>query len=299
MMAILIQRKRIPEIVGYAVPVNGIILWHGLASMLPEGFSIDSFAYNVFVRGANVGGSSNTPIGSASHSHSNPTPTNTVADHRHAIDGGDTSDSYSTENIASIGGAEVAGQHDHAIAYSSGEKCSWAGSHNHVVYSTNTTQAYPPYRREYWIKNISEEEIPLPIGGILMFDGLLANRPAGCELCDGSVGTIDLREKFIYGASNDSEVGNEGGSSTHSHSNPATQGGGSHTHNLTPVIGQSNSYDVATGVTGVSVAEGSHSHTASFASDLDASHTHTIPATSIESSLPLYLKLYFVMRPVV
>ena len=44
---------------------------------------------------------------------------------------------------------------------------------------------------------------PIPVGGIIMWSGTIANIPSGWELCNGSNGTPDLRNKFIVGAHSD------------------------------------------------------------------------------------------------
>ena len=44
---------------------------------------------------------------------------------------------------------------------------------------------------------------PIPVGGIIMWSGTIANIPAGWNLCNGSNGTPDLRNKFIVGAHSD------------------------------------------------------------------------------------------------
>lgn len=43
----------------------------------------------------------------------------------------------------------------------------------------------------------------VPVGGIIMYDGEIADIPAGFQLCDGTNGTPDLRDKFIIGARQD------------------------------------------------------------------------------------------------
>jgi hypothetical protein len=48
-----------------------------------------------------------------------------------------------------------------------------------------------------------------------MWSGLLANVPTGWALCDGSAGTPDLRDKFIYGWSAGVDPGGVGGSSSY------------------------------------------------------------------------------------
>ena len=40
-----------------------------------------------------------------------------------------------------------------------------------------------------------------PTGGIVMWSGSTSNIPSGWALCDGSSGTPDLRNRFIYGGS--------------------------------------------------------------------------------------------------
>jgi microcystin-dependent protein len=49
---------------------------------------------------------------------------------------------------------------------------------------------------------------------IRMFAGTLSNLPTGWFICNGSNGTVDLRNKFVYGATGQSEIGNTGGASS-------------------------------------------------------------------------------------
>ncbi len=89
----------------------------------------------------------------------------------------------------------------------------------------------------------------VPIGGIIMYNGLLADIPVAWSLCDGIDSTPDLSGKFIMGTKLQGEIGNEGGSAdavlvAHTHPMPHThpidhthapfdsQLGGSHTHDL-------------------------------------------------------------------
>lgn len=74
----------------------------------------------------------------------------------------------------------------------------------------------------------------IPVGGIIMWSGTVANIPSGWRLCDGGGGTPDLRGRFVAGAGGSYSVGNTGGADTvtlttsqmpsHNHSGP------SHTH---------------------------------------------------------------------
>jgi hypothetical protein len=62
----------------------------------------------------------------------------------------------------------------------------------------------------------------IPLGGIIMWSGAVANIPSGWSLCDGGNGTPDLRSRFVVGASGPSgpggrtrfDPGSTGGSET-------------------------------------------------------------------------------------
>ncbi len=58
----------------------------------------------------------------------------------------------------------------------------------------------------------------VPSGVIVMWSGTLASVPSGWALCNGSSGTPDLREKFIYGWTNEVNPGGTGGSSSDTYS---------------------------------------------------------------------------------
>jgi len=55
-----------------------------------------------------------------------------------------------------------------------------------------------------------------------MWSGTLASIPAGWTLCDGTLGTPDLRDRFVYGASAGVDPGATGGATTHTHAGHAS-----------------------------------------------------------------------------
>jgi len=55
----------------------------------------------------------------------------------------------------------------------------------------------------------------LPSGVICEWHGLIANIPTGWLLCDGTLGTPDLRAKFVRGSPAETEAGGTGGEDTH------------------------------------------------------------------------------------
>ena len=69
----------------------------------------------------------------------------------------------------------------------------------------------------------------VPSGAILMWSGTLVSIPGGWHLCDGTSGTPDLRDKFIYGTAVGEDPGATGGSATHTHTG-STGTAGAHNH---------------------------------------------------------------------
>ncbi|MDP3327219.1 hypothetical protein [Parvibaculum sp.] len=74
-----------------------------------------------------------------------------------------------------------------------------------------------------------------PVGGIIMYSGLIADIPLPWRLCDGTNGTPDLRDKFIVGARSDHDgtaKTNITGALTKSGGSVSgvTAGGGEHNH---------------------------------------------------------------------
>lgn len=133
-----------------------------------------------------------------------------------------------------------------------------------------------------------------PVGGIVPFSKPAANIPTGWYICDGTNGTPDLRGMFIYGATDDTDLLSTGGAVTHVHTNPSTNNAGSHTHTAGGQTGGPSATASATSGA-ANVASSGHHHHISFSTESAGSHSHTIGDTTAGSSLPPYVKLYFIM----
>lgn len=70
----------------------------------------------------------------------------------------------------------------------------------------------------------------LPIGAIIMWDGLESDIPQGWYKCDGMNGTPNLVDRFILGALTDSEIGKTGGNKQVTLTSSTMP---RHTHNIT------------------------------------------------------------------
>jgi hypothetical protein len=55
----------------------------------------------------------------------------------------------------------------------------------------------------------------IPSGVIVLWSGSVANSPDGWHLCNGTIGTSDLRDMLAAGAGTSYSAGNTGGSDTH------------------------------------------------------------------------------------
>ena len=150
---------------------------------------------------------------------------------------------------------------------------------------------------------------PIPIGGIIMWSGLISNIPIGWSLCNGTNGTPNLQDRFIVGAGSSYTVGATGGSSDaivveHSHTgttstavlrgtvtklsetfnDSATTSG---VFSKTTGFAESNTpADVDTSNTGQLNFNADHSHTLT---------TNTVGSSGINANLPPYYALAYIM----
>jgi hypothetical protein len=130
----------------------------------------------------------------------------------------------------------------------------------------------------------------IPVGGIILWSGATTAVPPGWALCDGTLGTPDLRDRFIIGAGSTYAVASTGGSNAvHSHSVALTSTSDGALSSSTDVTGLSASY-FADGLTGAmrSVDPGHYHNTNITVSGSGTSGT--------AASLPAYLALAYIMK---
>ena len=124
----------------------------------------------------------------------------------------------------------------------------------------------------------------IPIGGIIMWSGTIANIPSGWALCNGANNTPNLRDRFIVGAGNNYTPGNTGGADTvtltlsqlpaHTHT-ASTNEQGSHTHTASTNEQGSHTH------TGTATNGGAHTHTGTAANGGTHTHAYTRPDGTI------------------
>ena len=148
----------------------------------------------------------------------------------------------------------------------------------------------------------------LPIGVILLWSGSTASIPAGFQICDGTNGTPDLRDRFLVGAGSAYAVGATGGGTTHTHTGhanhvvtqPADHGthtsAGGHTHDAHTTAADTTVTGAGTRLTGpvTHSSDGAHTH------DAHPAHTGTaVDAHSAHDSpdhRPLFYALAYIQK---
>lgn len=145
----------------------------------------------------------------------------------------------------------------------------------------------------------------MPIGGIIMWSGSLANIPTGWALCNGANGTPNLEDRFIVGAGGSYNIGATGGSKdvtlneaqipAHKHSG-TTSSGGNHRHGYSI---REDEYGSGNGAS-LSNTSGTNEGLRSFFTDYAGTHTHSFTTGEqgggqAHENRPPYYALAFIM----
>lgn len=168
---------------------------------------------------------------------------------------------------------------------------------------------------------------------VILWYGTPEELPANWQVCDGTNGTPDMRDRFIAGAGSTYALGETGGSATvdashvhgvgtldaeavgtHDHSfSTSSSDTGAHTHSIEldtdtefGSIGVSSGGSTAANnqhthhISGYTASDGSHIHTVSGTTGSDGAHDHTLSGDTAESLtttlsiMPPYLAAYYV-----
>lgn len=283
---IIVQKRRR----GVIIPLDGEIMFFGNASLIPSGWTIDTNMNSRFVQGGTS--SSNTVLGTSTHNHTVPT-TGTASDHSHGRTGSVSATTMGEGRRATdpIHQNYNTRTHTHALT---GNAVSGA-TPAHTTSNTNSADTHPAWRALYWIR--AQSNRPVPVGGVIMWDGLIANIPNNYALCNGSNGTPDLRNRFVRGAANDADVNATGGANSHSHTNPNTGSVADHTHTQSAGTGTASGSYEGPVIHDRYISRGSHSHTiADFTTNAGGAHSHTLGSSGSSDGRPPFMMLYYIMR---
>jgi len=127
----------------------------------------------------------------------------------------------------------------------------------------------------------------LPVGSVIMWFGTVGNIPAGWQVCDGTNGTPDLRDRFVVGAGSTYALGNTGGANTvtlnttqipsHTHTGTTATASTAHTHTFSATTSATDLSHSHTGTT--ATADLAHTHSGTTGNN-NVGHTHTFSANT-------------------
>lgn len=245
---------------------------------------------NKYLKGAGTGADAGGTGGGTNHDHTID-HTHTAQSHGHSATSGYDSDFGSRgRNTSGLGGPATP-RHTHVVSLAS-NSAETGSAYTGTAGSAETIEV--AYKKVAAVKNTSGGSLNIPKGLIALWTGSLSAIPSHWRLCDGTKNTPDLRSKFIKIISTTSELGNSGGSNTHSHaaSNSHTHtAAGTHTHGGV-TDGQAPVGSTGAGSDGV--AQG-HSHTV----DTCSSSTTTWAATTVSANSsdhqPAYRTVAYIM----
>ena len=236
-----------------------------------------------YLKGADTDGDSGGTGGGTSHAHSI-AHTHTSVTHTHVGTTGVDSDQGDRDTEGTVRQQVNVANHTHVLTLNA-DTGQTGSAYSGTAGSAETVEV--AYEKVGVIQNTSGAvNEPNKIIGLWL--GTLADIPRNWLLCDGTLDTTDLRDKFIKIGADLTEVGDTGGSNTHTHaaSNSHAHTGSSHTHatGSTPTLAAT----LGTGAGGGGCAK-PHSHTLSSASSAGTAGwgSSTVSANS-SSNEPAY-----------
>ncbi len=212
----------------HGIPDGGIMLWDYLDGGLRDNWDIcdgnngTPDLGNVFIKGASTGADSGGTGGSLTHTGHNIAHTHTETGHTHPLftSGGYTA---TTDFETASGTADSVNAHNHDITLDF-QTVGYSGTA-----SSGSGDNEPEYTKLMFVQN-NTGTYDYDTYGIGLWVDTLANIPSSHNLCDGTNSTVDMRDRYLKGADSSGEVGDTGGSNTHTHSDSHSHTGGSHSH---------------------------------------------------------------------
>jgi len=277
-----------------SIPDNVIALWNAVS--LPSGFLMCNGASgtpdlrNKYLKGAVAGGDGGVGSGATSHQHTI-THSHTSSNHSHTGTSG-----YETNNngYRPEGGSSGYAHKNHRHTVTLNNTNAGANAYTNTTAGSSDT-VEPAYKKILAIQNKSGKN-KIPVFGIIgLWLGTLATIPVGWALCDGSNGTPDLRSKFIKIANTTGEIGNTGGSNTHSHSSVAHShtATGTHSHTGTSGGGDTSASLHMNWTHGVVLS--GHTHPVSGISSATATWANANVTCNVVDNQPAYRTVAYIM----
>lgn len=276
---------------GYPTPTNAIALFAN--TTLPTGWnecnglSSTPDLRNKYLRGATTGNDAGTTGGALTHSHDMSHSHTSGASHSHS--GGANHGTSGGNDRDSGSGSDVDDRHGHNVTLNAATAP--IAAYSGVQSLTDTVE--PLYKK---LRAMQKDSTPdaSPVGLIGLFIDNLIYLPAGWAVCDGTNGTPDMRDYHLKIANDGTEIGNTGGSDTHTHAatSHSHTNAGSHSHS-----GSSDGHPQTQGIDGVggnATARNIGGHNLINCSSSSPDYASTNTTADAANNEPSYLTAVFV-----
>lgn len=206
-----------------AIPQNVILVWAGTNASIPSGYVRETTLDSKFAKGWGVE-NPNTTGGNPTHTHTSSAHKHTLASHTHTYTIPRITPFRDGSNIENPG--EAIGQ-DHIHTGTTGSESFSETGTTAVTYGAVSNN--PPYYDVIFIKASGGSLLTTNI--IALWAGWQGNNsvPMNWQICDGTGGSPDLRNKYLRGAGTGADAGTTGGSLTNVHDITHTHTGAGHT----------------------------------------------------------------------
>jgi hypothetical protein len=280
------------SVAGVQYPAGSLLFWN--LTTLPVGWSLcdgnngTPDLRNKFLKCVDSAENPGATGGASTHTHTTTAHNHTQNGHSHT----GTTSGPSETTYGFGGGGFPSNTHTHSFTSDA-----TTATNQTATPDMDTINGEPTFKKLLIIKNTGVANRPKY--SICIWTGTIANIPLGYVLCNGSNGTPDLRDYFIKGALDSSELLNTGGSSVHAHTaNSHNHAQDSHTHPLAALahssqatVWQSSQYYTAT------PANSSHAaSTIPAATGTNQATTITISNCSSQANYPPYYKVAYIMQ---
>lgn len=240
---------------------------------------------NKYLKGATTGGDGGTTGGSTTNVHELE-HTHTVNSHSH----GNAGTTTAGDAVDDTSGSDInRGDHGHIVSFASTTPTISA-----TYPSLNTAETVEPaYKKLLAIQNRSGSN-QTPFGLIGLWKNALSAIPRGFVLCDGTLGTQDMRDRFVKCAADSSEIGNTGGANTHSHASQSHGHTASATHNHTISGGLGHVGGTDEDGSGASASHRNSVHTSQNVQQITATYANSSTSANSSDNQPPFRTVAFI-----
>lgn len=265
------------------IPQNVVFIWTGTHTAIPSGWARETTLDDKYPKATAVSINPNVTGGASTHTHTSPAHTHDVSAHTHTytiplIDG------YTGDNRTDQIVNDILNNTHYHTGTSGAASAGTTGS-TAVTYGSMSND--PPYTTVIFIKSQGAQNIPSS-GGVVLTDQ--TSIPTGWQISDGTNSSLDLRNKYIKGATTGANAGTTGGSYTNSHDITHTHTTSTHAHaaaNSGAQIG-GGTHD---GTPGSTAVRSNHVHSVSLSAATQAINSNADTLVTTETVEPAYRKL--------